>query len=173
MKQILLPLSLLFIFVGCAPKMGKIQAMEEYESNRTAEIFIMRNYNFFGSAIRLYPTINDKKIVGLYTKNHVRFYLKEGKYNFGVKIPDVVFGTWAKSNTIEKVIEANKKYYFLLSLNIIGMEIEEISQKEGEKRMGTSKLIKTGSLSFSPDSVVKTIRPISDFMGLNEDDGRK
>ena len=174
MNKTLLGLSIVLVLTGCAPKMGKIHTMMEPESNNTAEIFIIRNYNYIGSAIRLYPTVNDRKIAGLYTQNYIHFYLKEGSYTFSVKHTDVLLGRWIQGNIIKKIIDANKQYYFLLSPNIImGMEIEEINDKNAEERLESSIHIQTGNLSHKPDKIVKVIQPLSDAMGLDEDDGRK
>ena len=156
---------------GCAPKMGEIHSMPKLDSESTAEISIMRNYNFVGGAIRLYPTVNGKKIAGLYTNHHVQFRLKEGKYTFGLMVPDVFFGRWVDENKIEKNVEAKKQYYFMLSPTLLeGMEIEEIDQKEGEKRISSSNLIQTGTLSDNLDPIGKVLMPIGGLMGLGEDD---
>jgi len=169
MKKIIMCISALFFLVGCAPKMDKLYTIEENKSNKSAEISIIRNYNFGGSAIRLYPTVNNRKIAGLYTKNYIRFYLREGKYVFGLSYPNVVFGKWVKEQAIKKYVRANNQYYFLLSPSLFGMEIEEIDKPEGEKRIFSSTFIKTGKLSNEPDAVVKLIRPISDILSLKED----
>ena len=158
---------------GCAPKMDKIYALQEYKSQSTAEISIIRNYNFGGSAIRLYPTVNDNKIAGLYTRDYVRFYLEEGKYIFGLSYPNVILGKWVKEQEFKKCIKANNQYYFLLSPSLFGMEIEEINKTDGEKRISLSTLIETGKLSSEPDALVKFIKPLADTVGLKEDDNVK
>ncbi len=149
--------TLLFMF-GCAPKMGKIYAIQEKKSEATAEISIIRNYNFGGSGIRLYPTVNNRKVAGLYTKDYVRFYVEEGKYIFGLSYPDVIFGKWVKEKEIKKYIKANNQYYFLLSPSLFGMEIEEINKTDGEKRISSSTLIETGKLSSVPDCISKVYK---------------
>ena len=83
-KQLLLWMSLLLLTTGCAPKMGKIHTMNESKSLATGEVSIIRNYNYGGSGVRLYPTVNNKKIAGLYTNDYIHFYLKEGTYKFGL-----------------------------------------------------------------------------------------
>jgi len=170
LKRIILMLFILIAASGCAPKMGEIHTMPKLDNKTAAEISIMRNYNFVGGAIRLYPTVDGKKIAGLYTKHHVQFQLKEGKHTFGVMAPNVVFGYWTKGNSIEKDIETNKKYYFLLSPGIAGMEIEEINQKEGLKRISSSTFTQTGTLSENQDPIGKVLMPIGKAMGLDEDD---
>ena len=173
MKNTVITLFTLLLLTGCAPKMGKIQAMGEPKSSTTAEISIVRNYNFTGAGIRLYPTINDKKIAGLYTKSYVHFNLKEGSTTFGLMYPDVVFGKWKKGNNIEKYIEAKKQYYFLVSPIILGgFEIEEIEKNDAEERISSSILIATGTYSGQTDPLGKIIHPVADLMGLDEDDGR-
>ncbi len=160
------------LLVGCAPKMGEIYTMPELKGESFAGVSIMRNYNFWGGGVRLYPTVNGKKIAGLYTNNHVQFRLHEGKYSFGLMVPDVVLGIWKEGNSFDKNIEANKQYYFLLSPGLMGMEIEEIEQKEAEKRLASSDLIETGSLSDKLDSLGKVLMPIGNLMGLDEDDDK-
>ena len=168
----MLLLLLILVISGCAPKMGKIYAMNEKESQSTAKIFIMRNSNPMGSGVRLYPTVNEQKVVGLYSNNYTHFNLKEGKYTFGLLFPDVVFGRWIKENNILKEIKAKKKYYFLLSPTFLGgMEIEEIEKLEAEERISSDVFIKTGKLSKEPNNVVKyVVEPLSNMMGLDEDD---
>jgi len=167
--KIILSLCSLAIVTGCAPKIGNIHAMSEEKSKGDAEIAILRNYNLFASAVRAYPTINNQKIVGLYTKDYVHFYLKEGTYSFSLLIPDVLTGVWMEGNTIKKSIQKNQKYYFLVSPIINGMEIEEIDQKEGKERMSTSTLIHTGSLSEELDPIARVIKPVADIIGLDEE----
>ena len=150
--------------------MGEIHTMPILKSESTAEISIMRNYNIAGSTTRVYPTVNGKKIAGLYTKDYVRFYLKEGKYTFGLMQPDIIAGRWIEENSIEKNVEANKKYYFLLSPAFLSMEIEEINQKDGESRISTSDLVQAGSLSGDPDPISTILIPVGNIMGLDEDD---
>ena len=173
MKNIIMALVVLLLVSGCAPKMDKIHFMPEKKTESTAEISIIRNYNILGSAIRGYPTVNGQKIAGLYTKDYVHFNLEEGKYKFGLMFPDVLLGVWIKENTIEKYIQAKKQYYFLITPTFIGMEIEEISYKDGEERISSSSLINTGNLSHEPDPVVKIIKPLTDTIGLDEDDKRQ
>ena len=160
------------LLISCAPKMGKIHTMPELKGESSAEISIMRNYNFWGGGVRLYPTVNGKKVAGLYTNHHVQFQLHEGKYTFGLMVPDVVLGIWKEENNINKNIEANKQYYFLLSPGVMGMEIEEIDQKDAEKRLLSSNLVKTGSLSENLDPLGKVLMPIGSLMGLDEDDDK-
>jgi len=170
-KKLLLWGSVLLLTTGCAPKIGKLYVMDENKSALTAEVSIIRNYNFEGSGIRFYPTVENKKIAGLYTKDYVHFYLKEGNYKFGLMVPDVIFGRWIDENSIEKKIKAEQKYFFLLSPTFISsMEIEEIEQKEAEERMASSRLIKTGTLSNEVGVVGDIIKPLSDLMGLDENE---
>lgn len=171
-KKSLLWISILLLTTGCAPKIGKLYVMDENKSALTAEVSIIRNYNFGGSGVRFYPTVDKQKIAGLYTKDYVRFYLKEGNYKFGLMVPDVIFGRWLDENSIEKKIGAEQKYFFLLSPTFIGtMEIEEIEQKEAEERMASSRLIKTGTLSDKAGVAVNIIKPLSNLMGLDENEG--
>ena len=170
MKRIVLTLFTLIVASGCAPKMGEIHSMPKLDSKTAAEISIMRNYNYIGGGIRYYPTVNGKKIAGLYTKHHVQFRLNEGTYTFGIMAPDVLLGRWVKGNSIEKNIAANKQYYFLLSPGLMGSEIEEITQKDGEERISSSNLIQTGTLSENLDPLGKVIMPIGKVIGLDEDD---
>ncbi len=145
--------------------------MPDIDAKASAEVTIIRNYNFFGAAIRLYPTVNGKKIAGLYTKDFVRFRLKEGKYTLGVMVPDVFLGRWKEGNKIEKQVEAEESYYFLLSpLPLKGMEIEEISREEGEKRLSESTRIETGKLSSNKDPVASVIAPNAEAEGESEGD---
>ena len=162
---------LLVLMSGCAPKMGKIKKMQEVKSRGMAEILIIRNYNYMGGGVRIYPTVNDEKIVGLYSNDYSKFYLDEGKYTFGLLVPDVVFGRWIKENTIIKEVKSRNKYYFLTSPNMIGgMEIEEIAKEEAEERISSSTRIKTGTISETSDPIAKVIRPLAKVMGLDEDD---
>ena len=168
-KRLLLWISLLLLFSGCAPKIGKIHAMNEKKSESTAEISIIRNGNVVGSAIRYYPTVNDKKIVGLYTNDYVHFYLKEGEYKFGLTYPDVAFGRWMKGNFIKKEVKAGMQYYFLLSPTLLfTTEIEEVDKEAGEEMIPSSKLVKTGKLSDNPSSVAKAVKPIGHILGIEE-----
>ena len=169
-KQLLLWISLLLLTTGCAPKIGKIHAMNESKSLNTGEVSIIRNYNYAGSAVRLYPTVNNKKIAGLYTKDYVHFFLKEGTYKFGLMFPDVISGKWIKANFIDKQIKSNSQYYFLLSPTLFSMEIEEIEKEDAIKRISSSTLVKTGVLSNEAGVIVNAIKPIGDLMGLKEND---
>ncbi len=171
MKKFILIITTLLFASGCAPKMGEIRAMPKLDGEATSEISIMRNYNFVGSGIRLYPTVNGKKIAGLFSTDYVRFRLKEGKYTFGLMVPDVIFGRWNEENKIEKKIVANNKYYFLLSPKLLdGMEIEEVDSKEGEERLSHSDRVETGNLSNDRDPIAAVLTPVANIMGLDEDD---
>ena len=144
--------------------------MQENKSETTAEISIIRNYNFSGSGVRLYPTVNGQKIAGLYTNDYVHFYLREGKYIFGLSYPNVILGNWIKEQEIKKYVKANNQYYFLLSPSLVGMEIEEINKTVGEKRISSSRLIEAGKLSSEPDALIKFIKPLTDTVGLKEEE---
>jgi len=172
MRHCLIIIFIGLLFAGCAPKMGEIYTMPKLKSESVAEISIMRNYNFFGSAVRLYPTVDGKKIAGLYGKEYVRFHLEEGKHTFSIMFPDIVLGRWVEENKIEKNIEATKRYYFLLSPGIMAMEIEEITQEQGEKRISSSDLVLSGSISDQPDALGKVLLPAFKVIGLGEDDGQ-
>jgi len=167
-KIILYVTTFLFMF-GCAPKMDKIYPTKTKKSKTTAEISIIRNYSFSGSAIRIYPTVNDRKVAGLYTKNYIRFYVKEGNYIFGLTYPNVILGKWVKEKGIKKLVKANHQYYFLISPTLFGMEIEEINKTDGGKRISSSIYIETGKLSDKPDLIAKTIKPLAGVVGLKEE----
>ena len=169
MIKIILYLFVFLFIYGCTPKMDKVYAIQTQTSKRTAEISIIRNYNFSGSAIRIYPTVNDRKVAGLYTKDYIRFYVEEGKYIFGLTYPNVILGKWVKEKGIKKFVKANHQYYFLISPTLVGMEIEEINKTDGEKRISSSTYIETGKLSDKPDLIAKTIKPLAGVVGLKEE----
>jgi len=172
MKKQLAWISFIFIITGCvAPKIGKMHTMNKVKNATTGEISIIRNYNFIGSGVRLYPTVDNNKIVGLYSNEYTHFYLKEGTYNFGLMFPDIVSGKWIQENTLKKKIKAHKHYYFLISPALLwGMEIEELKKEDAEKRIRSSKLIQTGTLSKDAGFIIQAMQPISHFLELEEDD---
>ena len=130
----------------------------------TAEISIIRNYNTSGSVTRVYPTVNGKKIAGLYTEDYVRFYVEKGVYIFGLMVP--AHGRWIDKNKVKKNVQVKKRYYFLISPSFLnGFEIEEIDEAEGEKRILTSDLIQTGKISSNPDPFSKALIPVFRIMG--------
>lgn len=169
-KKIILFIFTILLISGCTPKMGTIYQMQELKSKVTSKVSIIRNYSVLGSEVRFYPTVNKQKVVGLYLNDYTSFYLKEGTYTFGLLVPDLVFASWIKENSIEKELEANKHYYFLVSPTFSGhMEIEEIEKKEGEERISSSTFIGTGNSGV----LTEFIRPLSDLIGLNKDEEEK
>jgi len=168
MKKITLLILVLIVADGCAPKRGEIYSMQETPSKTTAKITVMRNSNIFGSAIRYYPTVDGKKVAGLYTKEHVVFYLPENTYRIGIKFPLVGSNAW-KEDELTKKIEASRQYYFLLSPTFGGVEIEEVNKKQAQKQLVGSVPIKTGHASSNTDAATIIFAPFK-FIGLGEDE---
>jgi len=167
----------LTLFSGCAPKRGLIHTMIDFPAETSAQITIIRNYNPIGSTVRYYPTVDGKKVAGLYTNEHTEFRLPAGKYAFGLMFPVVGLDTWWQDE-IEKNIEVNRAYYFLLSpkfklISITAVEIEEINIHDANKRLQRSTLVPTGSVSDNPDLAAKVLSIPSKIIGLQEDEGNK
>jgi len=170
-NKLLLSLFAVLVSSGCtAPKIGKLHTIKQAKTTTTGEVTIIRNNNFYASGVRYYPTIDDKKIAGLYTKEYVHFYLKSGVYTFGASVPNIALGKWHKGKTIEKYIEKNRQYYFLISPTYTSVTFNEIDQQDAEKRISKSRLVSTGTLSDNPDSMVEIMQPVNNILGLKEND---
>jgi len=177
MKKILFLFIALSMLSGCAPKRGVIHAFAELPAATSARITIIRNYNPIGSTERYYPTVNGRKVAGLYTNEHAVFQLPVGQYAIGLMFPVIGLNTWWYDE-IEKNVEANREYYFLLSpkfklISISGVEIEEIDQQDAKDRLQHSSLVPTGTVSESPDLAAKVLSIPSKIIGLKEDEGEK
>jgi len=116
-------------------------------------------------------------VAGLYTREHAVFQLPVGQYAIGLMFPVIGLNTWWYDE-IEKNVEANREYYFLLSpkfklISISGVEIEEIDQQDAKDRLQHSSLVPTGTVSESPDLAAKVLSIPSKIIGLKEDEGEK
>ena len=177
MKKVMLLLLALTMFSGCAPKRGTIHALAELPQATSAQITIIRNYNPIGSTVRYYPTVNGKKVAGLYTKEHTSFQLAAGKYSIGLMFPIIGLDTWWRDE-LEMKFEAKKHYYFLLSpkfelISLPGVEIEEIEYEDASQRVKSSTLVPTGTVSQNPGIPAKIISAPSKAIGFGEDEGNK
>ncbi len=177
MKRVILLFLVLSLVSACAPKRGLIHTFAKLPAETSGQITIIRNYNPIGSTERYYPTVNGKKVAGLYTKEHTVFQLPAGQYTIGLMFPVIGLNTWWHDE-MEKTIEVNRKYYFLLSptfklISISGVEIEEIDQIDAEKRVQRSSFIATGTVSENPDLAAKVLSIPSKIIGLKEDEGER
>jgi len=177
MKRIMLLLLALTLLAGCAPKRGVIHSFAELPAETSAQITFIRNYNPIGSTVRYYPTVDGKKVAGLYTNEHTIFRLPAGRYAFGLMFPIIGLDRWWQDE-MEKDIEAKRHYYFLLSpkfklINMTAVEIEEINQHDADKRVQRSTLVPTGSVSDNPDLAANVLSIPSKIIGLKEDEGEK
>ena len=145
MKQLTNIVFILVILLlgGCASYMRPVKALPE-ANNGENNITILRNYNYIGSGMRFWPTVDGQEIAGLFPKEHVSFILPSGKHSVGVRCG------WY-DDQVEINIKENEIKYFKISpylLNPIGCaEIEEITTTEAIDRLNKSTLIKTGYMS--------------------------
>lgn len=149
---------LFFIMIalhGCAG----LRVVESIPEGPDNNVTIIRNFNFYGSGIHYWPTVNDTDIAGLRTKQYVNFALEPGTHSIGVHC----FGGWWyswKHDEIKASIEEDRKYYYLITPSFFGCaEIDAISQNEGIKRMNKSKRIKTGHISGCDKFVISNSNP--------------
>jgi len=171
-KRSILILLVFAALSGCAnaPKRGKIYSLPVLPPEESAEITVLRNYNLSGSAIRYYPTVNGEKVEGLYTNEHTIFQLTEGTYRLGIELPLIGSNSWRKDG-IEQNIQSRKKYFFLLSPKLLGVEIEGIDENEATERLRNSTFVPTGAASGDPDATARILFSPFKFLGLKEDEG--
>lgn len=133
-KIFLIFLSILFTS-GCVG-VQNVSRMKEGPLSEN-NITIMRNYNFVGSGAHYWPTVDGQVVAGIFGKQYVSFQLNPGRHLLGSR--------WG--NEIEVEIKENEKRFFLMSPSLFRSEIEEIDNKEAEKRLQGYKRISTGHVS--------------------------
>jgi hypothetical protein len=147
MKTILCVILLTLPLLACSPKLSVQRPEQILAGEPSAKVVVVRNYNFYGSGLHYWVTLDGQEIAGLRTKQYVEFEAPEGHHSIGVKW----FGGWLmvvwNKKEIEAKLERKNTYYYLLSPTIVGTtEIEEISEPEGLKRIKKSTKVPVGSV---------------------------
>ncbi|HET7831570.1 MAG TPA: hypothetical protein VFK88_01255 [Gallionella sp.] len=110
---------------------------------------ILRNYNYFGSALHYWPKVDGNVISGIFKNQYVSFNLTVGNHKLGVGCCIGPMAPWM-DDQIEITVAEGKRRYFLVSPMILRSafpEIEEISEEEAITRIAQSERIKTGFIS--------------------------
>lgn len=134
------------LLCGCSAYMRPVKSAIEDENIENNNVTILRNYNYFGSAMRYWPTLDGQEISGIFPKQHIAIKVPPGKHMVGVNCQ------WSEDQ-MEININPNESKFFKISLHpasLIGLacaEIEEISKAEAVERLISSARVKTGHVS--------------------------
>jgi hypothetical protein len=150
MRYLLTTIAIAFIIISCSH--GKtIHFPEGKDLNNPVEVTVIRNRNFNCGGQSTAILLDELPIAYIRTGEYVSFFVESGVHYLRVR-QNGVYGNFEKE----------KKYYFLISINIFdmisggdgcGFEIEKISEEEGLKRIRNSKnLIE---MEEAPKSVAK------------------
>ncbi len=145
MKKIGLIFLIVSLFTACSPKIVKLEQIARMDGKLSATITVIRNDDVIGFGIRYYPTINGEKVAGLYRNEYTEFDVLPGEYKFGVSIfTDRILGGRWTLNEINRVVEANHKYFFILGSSFPSPSINDLSDKEGIVLKEGGVLVPTG-----------------------------
>lgn len=144
---VLVAVVFLFFLAGCSTLMRPVTSLPEFDAEPDNNVTILRNYNYLGSAVRFWPTVDGQEISGLFPKQHNSFKISPGKHSLGVQC-------WWSDDTLDVEIKENEQYNYMVSLDPFAFinplacaEIEEISKSEAIDRLKKSTRIKTGHMS--------------------------
>lgn len=148
MKYTAILVTFLIMIAGCVPLREVKPPVQINDTDSTARVLILRNYNFWGGGVHLWPTLDGEDVAGLRTNEYTEILVTESVHNLGVRY----YGNWKfigwNHNEIKVDLKRGEQYYYLLSPTIIGtFEIEEIEQEKALRRIAKSKLVKPGTIS--------------------------
>jgi len=144
-KSLLVLVSAILI-AGCAS--GPLTRLPTIEDEkRSGEVTVIRISSFFGVAVSYIITLNGFEIFGIRSGQYTKFKLNEGEYEIGVKayvMGPICWGgppsNW-RLDSLKFSATSNSSSYFLVSPNITGAGIKQITEAEALKRIQNSKYI--------------------------------
>jgi len=155
LKLQLAMICIIFAVSGCSRLRDVKQPPLVIDTEPTATVIMMRKYHFYGSALRLWATVDDKDIAGMYTDQYTSFLLNQGVYSFGVRCNGGWTPGW-KIDEISVTVQPDKNYYFLLGMDFKPLfipfldscaEIKEITEDESEKILENAMFLSPGTYS--------------------------
>jgi hypothetical protein len=137
-------------FFGCASAGQLAQLPSINDSQKTGKVFIMRNWNFSGFAASYYLYVDGTRVFSIRTKQYTIFQLNPGTHILEVEC----VGGMPPRDRQAVTIKGNDVFYFLVSPNFSGCDIEPISKDEGEERMASSDFLPTAvdDQTYAPSS---------------------
>ena len=132
MKKLLILLFLTALLMACAH--GRTEHFPTADkSTDSSEVFIIRDNNLVGWGFSLRVVFDDNVIARLRAGEYVRFYVEPGFHSLGIS-----------KATETAAIEANQKYYFLISPDYteFGFEINRIGDQKAEYWLARTKPLK-------------------------------
>ncbi|MEO7622536.1 MAG: hypothetical protein ABIS30_05675 [Gallionella sp.] len=149
MRKYLLLIAFSLMLLSSCASLRPVNKLPEAETD-TNNITILRNNEFYGSAIHFWPTVDNEDIAGLLVKQHVSFILPNGKHFIGVRCFGGEWPLWRtwKHEQLEVEVSSNERRYFLVTASYFNCAgIKEIQESVAHNFLPGSIRIPTGDIS--------------------------
>ena len=142
MKRSFFVVGVVAVLAGCAGPHGAMKPLPKIASeDNTAEIYIVRNSNVFGSAVNYTVTLDSREILGIGIGEYTSFKVNPGKHAVGVKCN----GGWAPGehfNEKKAQVERGSIHYFMPRAGGVCAVIEVINEEKAKKYIEKAKFVK-------------------------------
>ena len=119
------------LLVGCASgPIGRLPIIED--QNQAADVFVIRDSSFAGSAVSLYIIIDGNDMFAIRIGQYTKFRLVSGEHYIGVKC----FGGWSptwKEDSRRFSVLPQQDAYFIVSPSMSCADIQPISPESGKE----------------------------------------
>ncbi|BFM13209.1 hypothetical protein R50072_33620 [Simiduia litorea] len=136
---------------GCVGPRGALNPLPKVVSpTDTAEIFILRNNNFAGSAVNYRVTLDGLEILGIGIGEHTSFQVDSGQHAIGV----ICNGGWAPGDHFNEkrvYMEPGSVHYFMARAGGVCAVIEVINEQVAKKYIKSDKFIELSATQNAPE----------------------
>ena len=106
----------LLALAGCTAH-GRIGALPVVpQPDQAAEIVVIREWRYMGSANNIPVTLNGVPVYGLATREHAIIRVPPGQHIIGIAPK----GLWLNESTVNVQADAGQRYYFYIETTVVG-----------------------------------------------------
>jgi len=143
-------IALVLILSGCAGPHGLLNPLPVVSSpENSAEVVIVRNNNFAGSAVNYKVTLDALEIMAIGIGEHTRFNVDSGNHAIGV----ICNGGWAPGDHVNEksvYMQPGSVHYFMARAGGVCAVIEIIDEQKAKKYIAQDKFIELAEKPNTP-----------------------